>query len=124
MRPHYLITAFGIFVIATMICAIASGRWLVNGEINIFNAISSINAASVQAGGTWDVPKTVGGIGGFLDGIVTMLMWDYPFLDSPWALFIKIPLWCVSIGVIWGLIEVGTNAVQGIIGALRSLVGG
>ena len=119
MRPHYFIAAFGIFVIGTMISAIASGRWLVNVEMNIINAITSMNAASVQAGDSWDIPKALGGVGGFLDGVVTVLSWRYPFLETPWAIFIKIPLWACSLGVLLGLYQLFMSAIQGVLGALR-----
>lgn len=119
MRPQLLITVFGIFIFGTLLACIASGRWLVNGETNIINALASFNMMSVQAGGVWDVPK---GLGAFWNAVVTALSWNYPFLSSPWAIFVKIPLWLVSIGVVWGFLEVAISVVQGIVGAARSLL--
>lgn len=121
MRPQLLMGAAGIFIIGTVLACISSGRWLLNGEINIFNALASFNVMSVEAGGGWGVAKT---IGYYWSGIVTMLTWDYPFLSSPWAIIVKLPLWLVSIGVVWGLITVAISAVQGIVGTIRSLFTG
>ncbi len=119
MRPQLLITAVGIFIFGTLLALIASGRWLLNGEISIINALASFNTMSVQAGGGWNVPKT---LADYWNAIITLLSWDYPFLSSPWAVFVKIPLWLVSIGVVWGFIEVATSVIQGIVSAIRSLI--
>lgn len=115
-----LMGAFGIFFLGTTLSCLASGRWLFNGEINIFNALASFNVMSVEAGGGWGVAKTVGAYWG---GIVTALSWDYPYLAASWAIFVKLPLWIVSVGVIWGFIEIAISAVQGIVGSIRSLFG-
>jgi len=113
-----LMGAIGIFIIGTLLACISSGRWLLSGETNIFNALASFNVMSVESGGGWGVAKTVGD---YFNGIVTALSWRYPFLSSGWCIFIKIPLWLVSIGTIWGLIELAISAVQGIVGTIRSL---
>lgn len=121
MRPQLLMGAMGVFIVGTLMCCICSGRWLLNGEINIINALASFNMMSVSAGGLWSVPKM---LGSFFSAIITALSWNYPFLSSDWALFVKIPLWLVSIGVVWGLIEVAINVIQGIVSGLRNLIGG
>jgi hypothetical protein len=112
---------FGVFIIGTILSCLCSGRWLFDGETNIIQAISSFNVVQFSAGGGWGVPK---GVLDFIDAIATMLTWGYPFLQSPWAIFVKIPLWCVSISVMWGLIELGTTVVNGIVGVARSVIGG
>ena len=121
MRPQYLMGAFGIFVIGTLLSCIASRRWLLAGEMDIFRALASMNAVSFQAGGTWDIPK---GISMYWSAIVTAFSWNYPYLSSEWALFVKIPLWIVSVGVIWGLIEFSVSVIQGLVGFARTLTGG
>ena len=113
--------AAGIFIVGTLLACIASGRWLLNGEINIFNAVASFNTMTVQAGGGWGVAKT---IATYFDAIITMLTWNYPFLSSGWAIFVKIPLWVISFGVVWGLIQTAISAVQGIVGTIRTLIPG
>lgn len=121
MRPQLLMGTMGIFIIGTLLACISSGRWLLNGEINIINSLASFNMMSVSVGGIWSVPKV---LATFFSAIITALSWDYPFLSSDWALFVKIPLWLVSIGVVWGLIEVAINVIQGIVSGMRSLTGG
>ena len=111
--------AMAIFMIGTMLACIASGRWLLDGEVNIFNSLASFNTMTVQAGGVWGVPKQVTS---FFAGIITALGWNYPFLSSPWAIILKIPLWLISIGVVWGLVQVALTAVNGLVSAVRSFI--
>ena len=119
MRPQQVMAVYGIFIIGTLLACISSGRWLLNGEINIFNALASFNAVEFQAGGIWSVPK---GITAYWDGIVTALTWNYPYLDYTWAIPLKMVLWIVSAGVVWGLIQFAVQVIQGIVGAARSLI--
>ena len=119
MRPQLLMGAAAIFIIGTVLACVCSGRWLVGGEMNIINALASFNMVGVQSAGVWDVPKT---ISTYWDAVATALSWNYPFLDSPWAMFVKIPLWLVSIGVVWGFIEVALTVVQGLVSAVRGII--
>ena len=121
MRPQLLMTAAGIFIVGTLLACIASGRWLLNGETDIINALASFNTMSVQAGGVWNAPKT---LATYWDAIITALSWNYPYLDSAWALFIKIPLWTISMGVVWGFIQVAMTIIQGLVGMVRSFLPG
>jgi len=112
-------TAVGIFLMGTILALISSGRWFLGGEVSIIEALASFNAVEVSAGGGWEVAK---GVPMFFSAIMTAFSWNYPFLSSPWAVFVKIPLWLVSVGVAWALIEVAMGAVQGLIASLRSLI--
>jgi hypothetical protein len=115
----YLMTAAGIFILGTLLACICSGRWLLSGETNIINALASFNTVEMQAGGGFAIAK---GLAGYWNAIVTALSWNYPFLSSPWALFVKIPLWLVSIGVVWGFIEVCLSVAQGLVGLIRNFI--
>jgi len=121
LRPQLLMGSVGIFIIGTILGCICSGRWLLNGEINIINALASFHAVTLNVTGGATIPT---GIIAFWDAIVTALFWDYPFLNSPWCIFIKIPLWLVSIGVIWALIEVFLTVFQGVVSSIRSIISG
>jgi hypothetical protein len=114
-------TVFGVFIIGTMLACIASGRWLINGETDIINALASFNTMSVQAGGVWNAPKT---LSTYWDAAITALSWNYPYLSSGWAIFIKIPLWSISVGVVWGFIQVAMTIIQGLVGMVRSFLPG
>ncbi len=119
MRPQQLMFVFGVFIIGTVLACIASGRWFLGGEVNIINALASFQTVSLQTSGGISTPA---GLTTYWDAIKTALEWKYPFLDSPWALFVKAPLWIISLGVIWGLLQFAVSVLQGIVGAVRSLV--
>ena len=121
MPPKLLMTAVCIFIVGTLLACLASGRWLLDGETNIINALASFNTMSVQAGGIWNAPKT---LSTYWNAIITALMWNYPYLESGWALFIKIPLWIISLGVVWGFIQVAMTIIQGLVGMIRSFLPG
>lgn len=121
-RPHFLLLAVGIFLFGTVLMCITSGRWLLNGEINIINALASFENKSF---GDFVAPNT---FLAYFNAIVTAISWHYPgtWLDETangWVIFIKMPLWLVSIGVIWALIDVGRVLVQGAASAIRSIIG-
>ena len=117
MKPQMIMGAMAIFFLGTILATIASGSWLLNGEMDIINSLASFNTMSVQAGGVWNAPKT---LGTYWDAIVTALSWNYPFFESGWTIFIQIPLWIISIGVVWGLIQVFATIIQGLVGMVRS----
>lgn len=121
LRPQLLMAAVGIFIVGTLLACLASGRWLLSGEINIINALASFNTMTVQAGGIWNAPKT---LTIYWDAVVTALSWNYPYLESSWCIFIKIPLWLVSIGVVCGLIQLFVTIIQGLVSMVRSFLPG
>lgn len=114
-----MVGSIGIFIIGTLLACISSGRWLLNGEMNIVNALASINAVSMQGGGGLSAAKQ---IPEFLSALITALGWNYPYLASPWTLFIKIPLWLVSLGAVIGVVELFMMVIQGLVGVVRSII--
>jgi hypothetical protein len=119
MGPKLIMSAFAIFMIGTTLACICSGVWIGQNETDIIDALASFNTMEVQSGGVWDAPKT---IRTYWDALVTALSWDYPYLEGSWAYFIKIPLWIVSIGVVWGIIQVFVSVIQGLVGMVRSIL--
>ena len=116
MRPQLLMFAYGIFIVGTMLSLICSGRWLVNDEINIINALSSLHMTE-SAG----LPMPTG-IMAFFEGVFTAISWDYPYLDSPWGFCLKlILLYPVSLGVVYGILQLSVMIISAVFDALRSL---
>lgn len=119
MRPQQIMAFAGVFIVGTMLACISSGRWLLNGEIDIINALAGFNAVEYQAGGIWSVPK---GVGRYWDAAVTALGWKYPFLEYEWAIGLRAILWIISIGVVWGFLQFAVTVIQGLVGFARSLI--
>ncbi len=121
MRPQLLMFCFGVFIIGTMLSAIISGRWLINGEINLINALASFNVTEMQAAGGWGMMKA---LGNYWDAFVTMISWNYPYLDNDWGGIFKLFLYIISVGVVFGFIQMFTIAMSGVISAIRTLLPG
>ena len=121
MRPQLLMGCAAIFMVGTILACLASGRWLLSGETDIIKALASFNVMSVQAGGVWNAPKT---LGTYWSAFVTAFSWGYPFLESAWAFPVKIILNLISIGTLWGVIQVFATIIQGLVGIVRSLLPG
>jgi hypothetical protein len=117
MRPQLLMAAFGIFVLGTLICCLVSGRWLANGELDIINALASFQVVDIS---NW---TGVRGFGDYWNAMVTAFSWDYPIISAPFFIFLKMFLWIVTVGVIWGILEAMLMLAQGAISAIRSLIG-
>jgi len=116
----WIITAVGIFIIGTIFSLIASGVWFGSSDINVINKLAGFSTAS-QSSTVGSAPTNPVD---YWNAMSTIMRWDYPYLDYSWCVFIKIPLWLISIGVVWGFIEVMAGIVQGILGALRSVTTG
>ena len=109
---------FGVFIVGTLLSCIISGRWLVNGEINIINSLSSFNTVGVQSGGLSMISTLLS----YWDGVVTMLTWNYPYLDNVWGNIFKLFLYIISIGVVYGFIQLFIMALSAVVSAIRSLL--
>lgn len=113
--------AFFIFIAGTILSCICTGRWLLNGEINIINSLASFRVAEFSAAGGMSAPT---GISAWWNAAVTALTWDYPFLDGSWAFFFKIPLLVISLGaIVEFMIVVAIPLFQGIVNAVRNIFG-
>lgn len=119
MNPKLLMAAVAIFFIGTILSCLCSGIWFTN--VDVVKALASFNTMSVQAGGIWNAPKT---LGTYWDAVITVLSWNYPFLSSSWAIFVKFPLWIVSIGVVWGFIQVFISIIQSLVSVFKSFLPG
>ena len=118
MRPQLLMFCFGVFIVGTLLSCIISGRWLVNGEINIINSLASFNAVGVQSGGMSMISTLLS----YWDGVVTMLTWNYPYLDNVWGNIFKLFLYIISIGIVYGFIQLFIMALSAVVSAIRSLL--
>ncbi len=91
-----------------------------NGELDIISTLASFKAENFAVGGGLTVPT---GITTYWNAIATALTWDYPFLASSWLIFIKIPLWVISAGVVVGLIQMAIYVISALVGLVRSVIG-
>jgi len=121
-RPNWLIMGVGIFFFGMVLMCVTSGRWILNGELNIINSLASFENKQFGDFVSPNIFIT------FFNAVVTALGWHYPgtWLDETangWVTFVKFPLWLTSLAVLWMLFEAGKALVQGAASALRSILG-
>jgi hypothetical protein len=88
--------------------------------MGVVNKLASFTSSEFSMGVGYSVPS---GISAYWDATVTVLFWNYPFLDSPWCIFIKFWLWLCSIAVVRELVLMGITVMTGLIGVFRQVVG-
>ena len=108
-----------IFIIGSVLSTVMSGVWFTDSSVNVLNKLAGFTAGTENSasGGYSLSPVT------WFNALVTIFTWNYPYLDYPWAVFIKIPLWIISVGAVWGFIEFSVYAVSNLLGRLRSMLG-
>ena len=120
MRSHLLMFCYGVFIIGTMLSLATTGRWFTDADISIIGTITSLRGIQIQAlGGIPFLQQAIG----FFNGTLAMISWSYPYLENAWGTMFKwIFLYPISVGVIWGFIELFSMVAQGIAGFIRNLL--
>jgi hypothetical protein len=111
---------FGIWIIGTILCCLSTGIWVGDGFTGVIQGLASFHAERFTVGGGITIPT---GVTAYWNALVTLLYWEYPFLASSWCLFIKIPLWIISAGVVVGLIQMAIYVLSALVGIVRSIFG-
>jgi len=114
-------TAVGIYFFEIIFCLIASGRWFLHGEVNILNALMSFSTVSFSSSGAGSI---LTGTTAFFSAMINVLSWNAPYLTDGWAFLIKLPLYLISIGIVWEFRQVFLSVIQGLVGTVRSLIPG
>lgn len=122
MRPQLLMFCVGVFAIGTILSLAYSGRWFTSGDIDILNTLAMVRGVEVQVSGGMSFLTPVID---FFSGIFTTISWSYPFLDNAWGFILKlIFLYPVSVGVVYGFIQLFVTIASGLVGLVRSLLPG
>ena len=110
-----------VFIVGTLLSLAVCGSWLGTEEVDTVKYLTGYTSLELSAAGAWSIPKQFAGF--FTHGLPSMLTWNYPFLDSGFgAIFKWVFLYPISIGVVWGLVEVFTPVIQGIFTGIRNLL--
>lgn len=89
------------WVICTLVCLFIEGGYFGDTEINIINQLTGYN--TLELGGIWGIPRII--IGFFTHGFPKLITWDYSFFEGTWALIRIILIAVLSVGAIWGLVQ-------------------
>ncbi len=112
-----------IFIIGTLLSILYGGGWYSAQDIAVLQ--QSTNFTTIQIGGAGPQPLFFLGPN-FFTAVATILTWNYPYLDNTFGFILKMFLWSLSFGVVWGFAQVFIPVLQGvfstIINAIRGLV--
>lgn len=119
-RPHLIMFCYGVFILGTLLSLACSARWFEGNEIDPINQLAGFTVVNINSMGGWGVIKP---LITFFGALVTMLTWNYPFLEGSWGwIFKAIFLYPVTIGVVLEFIEGSRAVLQGIASTIRSLL--
>lgn len=113
-----------IFLGGNLVCVIFAGTWLGGTDLSNIQNLTSVNVQTTQGVGGSSVITAATQL--LTTGIPTMVTWGYPFLDDGiGAIFKWFFLYPITIGMIWGVVELFAPALTGIfssiVGALKGL---
>ncbi|MDD4985951.1 MAG: hypothetical protein PHQ43_09200 [Dehalococcoidales bacterium] len=104
-----------IWILGMILCQTLEGAFFSATDADVLNAMGSFR--NVEAGGLTAIPLLTTN---WFDGFVQVITWDYSFLEGGFGL-VKIFMYGISLGVIWGIIQTFAPAATGILGNLLRL---
>ena len=100
------------FIVGTLMSLMMEGLYLGSGQTGLMSTLTGYDVVELNAAGV--LPLTKLGPAFFLNGIPTMLLWDYRWLDGSWQIVKYVILWPISVGAIYGITVAFVSAVQGV----------
>ena len=116
-----LMFCYFVFIVGQILSLALCGSWLGDSEVSIVQQLTGYSVIELESAGGWAIPKQLAGF--FVTGIPSMLSWNYPFLNDGFgAIFKWVFLYPISIGVVWGMVEVFAPVIQSIFTGIRNLL--
>lgn len=100
------------FITGNLLCCFIEGTYLGEETTSIINILCGYSTTELQATGGMSWVSAASGF--FTTGIPKMILWDYSFLGGGWEIVKYILLFPVSIGVVWGIIQLFVTVISGI----------
>jgi hypothetical protein len=98
------------FITGNLLCGFIEGTYLGNETTSIINILTGYNTTEVSGGMSWASAAS----GFFTQGLPNMILWRYSFLEGGWEIIKYILLFPISIGVVWGVIQMSVSAISGV----------
>jgi len=111
MRPHWVMGAVLVWIVGTLMCLVIEGSQFGATEAATMANLTGISAYSGGGGITLFNAMP----GGFLNGLVKVLSWDYSFLTGP-LVIVRWLLGIITIGVLVELISLAVGFFQSLVG--------
>ena len=100
------------FITGNLLCCFIEGTYLGEETTSIINLLCGYSVTDLQS--TGGMSWVSAAVGFFTTGIPRMILWDYSFLDGGWEIFKYIFLFPITIGVVWGIVQLFTTTISGI----------
>lgn len=107
MNSKFMMYLAYAFIAGTLICLVIEGSAWGASHSTVLNSLKVFKVANIL--GIWQLPTV--NVEFFTVGVPKLLLWDYSFLTGGW-LYFKLFLYILSIGAIWGFIEVVLSLIQ------------
>ena len=121
MTMRMIIFCYFVFIVGTILALSVSGSWLGATEVDTVKFLTGYSTIEMSAGGMFSIPKAFGGL--FTEGIPNMITWNYPYLESGFgAVFKWVFLYPISIGVVWGLVELFIPVLHGLMNIVSGFI--
>jgi hypothetical protein len=101
-----------LFITGNLLCAFIEGTWLGEETTSVINILCGYQTTDINATGGMSWVSAASGF--FTVGLPKMLAWNYSFLEGGWSIFKLILLIPISVGFIWGIIQLFVTVISGI----------
>jgi hypothetical protein len=118
MSPKILMFVSFVFFIGSLCCLFIEGAYFGPSDIDLVNSLTEYNVIEVSGGGTWSFAQIGSAL---ISAIPKMIMWDYNFFTGGYIIFRLFFIMTLSVGVVWGIIQIFVTVAQGIIGWIRGV---
>lgn len=118
MSPKILMFVSFVFFIGSLCCLFIEGHYLGSEQLDLANSLTEYNVVEVSSGGIWSFAQIGSGL---IAAIPKMIMWDYNFFTGGYVIFRLFFIMTLSVGVVWGVIQVFITVAQGVIGWIRGV---
>lgn len=101
-----------VFISGNLLCCFIEGTTLGEETTSIINILCGYSTTDIQVIGGMSWVSAASGF--FTVGIPKLILWDYSFLQGGWELFKYLMLFPISLGVVWGIVQLFVTVISGI----------
>ena len=121
MSPKFMAGVYVLWITLTIMASAMDGLMFVSSRDSMIDSMIVSQIGKIQGSGILLIPLT---IGGFIQSLGSMIIWNFPFLNNDVGFFLKIVfLYPISVAVIISIITLLSSVMQSTAGTI-AVVGG
>ena len=121
MSPKFMAGVYVLWITLTIMASAMDGLMFVRSRESMIDSMIVSQIGKIQGSGILLIPLT---IGGFIQSLGSMIIWNFPFLNNDVGFFLKIVfLYPISVAVIISIITLLSSVMQSTAGTI-AVVGG